>query len=62
MAAKPRFTSGRPVAADQQPLPDPATDAFPAEEDVSVPPPGSDQTLGTPDPDSARKGRPHKAE
>lgn len=62
MAEKPRFTSGRKVAADRQPLPDPATDAFPAEKDVSVPPPGSDQTLGSRDPETERKGRPRKPE
>ena len=50
------------MGADRQPVPEPATDAFPAEKDVSVPPPGSDQTLGSRDPESARKGRPRKAE
>jgi hypothetical protein len=62
MAAKPRFTSGGKTNADRQPLPDPATDAFPAEKDVSVPPPGADQTLGAQDAETAKKGRPRKAE
>ncbi|WP_341406029.1 hypothetical protein [Luteolibacter soli] len=60
MAEKPRFTAGKKKAANRQPLPDPATDAFPAEKDVAIPPPGSDQTVGSPDAKAGQKGRPHK--
>jgi hypothetical protein len=36
------------------------TDAFPPDEDVSIPPPGSDQTVGALDPEAEREGRPRK--
>lgn len=58
MAAKPRTNPEKVrLTAD----PDPG-DAFPPDEDVSVPPPGSDRTVGSPDPDAAGKGRPRKEE
>jgi hypothetical protein len=61
MAAKPRSSPG-PSPKVKLPAEEGATDAFPPDEDVSIPPPGSDQTLGSMDPDAGRKGRPRKAD
>ena len=61
MAAKPQSPSP-PLPKVELPAEDGATDAFPADDDVSIPPPGSDQTVGAFDPEKARKGRPGKPE
>lgn len=45
MSEKPVFTSGKHRPPLRRPLPEPATDGFPAEKDVSIPPLGSDQTM-----------------
>ncbi len=45
------------LTADEDP-----GDAFPPDKDISVPPPGSDRTLGAEDPDAGGIGRPRKPE
>lgn len=57
MAAKPTFISGKQPARGQ-PLAEPPTDGFPAEEDVSTPPPGSDQDKREADARSEEDGPP----
>lgn len=59
MAAKPTFISGK-RSARGQPLAEPATDGFPAEEDVSNPPPGSDQDADEDEVKAEKDGRPRK--
>lgn len=39
----------QPTPAEKPPIPQPPTDGFPVGEDISTPPPGSDQAEDDPD-------------
>ena len=52
MAAKPVSSETQPLS---RPIPDPPNDGFPREEDVSAPPPGTDQDKDRPDHKDGKK-------